>query len=63
MLTPSSSFIDNRHKWEDKRKNGKRKLVLFLGAIEDQNVGISLLPSRWKMAPEWRIGIWRKVEI
>jgi len=46
MLTPSSSFIDNRHKWEDKRKNGKRKLVLFLGAIEDQSVGISLLPAR-----------------
>ena len=35
MLTSSSGFIDNKHKWEDKRENGKRKLVLFLGAIED----------------------------
>ena len=50
---PSSSFTNDRHKQEDE-EDGKRELVqvLFLGAIKDQNVGISLLPAGWEMRPE-----------
>jgi len=57
MLPPSSSFTNDRHKWKDKRENETREFVLFLGAIENQNVRISLLPARWEITLEWRICI------
>ena len=35
---PSSSFTNDRHKWEDEGEDVKRELVLFqIGAIEDWN--------------------------
>jgi len=52
MLEPPSSFTNDRHKWEDEEEDGKRVLVLFLGAVEDQNIRILLLPARWETTPE-----------